>query len=83
VGFAGIREGLIMAARVPDVPTNTGDTVIRVVTELPELFEMFPTRQKIEAKDVPSIKPAELPRVGGLLPAVYVDPLVFTTANRL
>ncbi|MDA3041310.1 MAG: hypothetical protein O3C27_17635, partial [Actinomycetota bacterium] len=32
VGFAGIREGLIMAARVPDVPQNTGDTVIRVVT---------------------------------------------------
>ena len=33
VGFAGIREGLIMAARVPDVPANTGDTVIRVVTD--------------------------------------------------
>ena len=33
VGFAGIREGLIMAARVPDVPQNTGDTVIRVVTD--------------------------------------------------
>jgi hypothetical protein len=37
----------------------------------------------IEAKDVPSIKPADLPRVGGLLPAVHVDPLVFTTANVL
>lgn len=33
MGFAGIREGLIMAARVPDVPANTGDTVIRVVTD--------------------------------------------------
>ncbi|MFN6016845.1 MAG: hypothetical protein ACK49N_04645 [Verrucomicrobiota bacterium] len=33
VGFAGIREGLIMAARVPDVPANTGDTMIRVVTD--------------------------------------------------
>jgi hypothetical protein len=33
VGFAGIREGLIMAARVPEVPANTGDTVIRVVTD--------------------------------------------------
>ena len=33
VGLAGIREGLIMAARVPDVPKNTGDTVIRVVTD--------------------------------------------------
>jgi hypothetical protein len=44
---------------------------------------VFPTRQKIEAKDVPSIKPADLPRVGGLLPAVHVDPLVFTTANVL
>ena len=33
VGFAGIREGLIMAARVPDVPKHTGDTVIRVVTD--------------------------------------------------
>jgi hypothetical protein len=51
--------------------------------ELPEIFEVFPTRQKIEAKDVPSIKPADLPRVGGLLPAVHVDPLVFTTANVL
>jgi hypothetical protein len=33
VGFAGIREGLIMAARVPDVPANTGDTLVRVVTD--------------------------------------------------
>lgn len=33
VGFSGIREALIMAARVPDVPANTGDTVIRVVTD--------------------------------------------------
>lgn len=33
VGFAGIREGLIMAARIPDVPSNTGDTVISVVTD--------------------------------------------------
>jgi hypothetical protein len=62
--------------------SNTQQTVI-AAWELPELFEVFPTRQKIEAKDVPSIKPAELPRVGGLLPAVYVDPLVFTTANVL
>ena len=62
--------------------SGTEQTVI-AAWELPELFEVFPTRQKIEAKDVPSIKPAELPRVGGLLPAVYVDPLVFTTANVL
>ena len=62
--------------------SNTQQTVI-AAWELPELFEVFPTRQKIEAKDVPSIKPADLPRVGGLLPAVYVDPLVFTTANVL
>lgn len=33
VGFAGIREGLIMAARVPDVPEFTGDTEITVVTD--------------------------------------------------
>ena len=33
VGFAGIRESLIMAARVPDVPANTGDTMIRVVKD--------------------------------------------------
>ena len=33
VGFAGIREGLIMAARVPDVPEFTGDTEIHVVTD--------------------------------------------------
>lgn len=33
VGFAGIREGLIMAARVPDVPEFTGDTTITVVTD--------------------------------------------------
>jgi hypothetical protein len=51
--------------------------------ELPELFEVFPTRQKVEAKDVPSIKPADLPRVGGLLPAVHVDPLAFTEVSAL
>jgi hypothetical protein len=33
VGFAGLREGLIIAARVPDVPPNTGDTQIEVVTD--------------------------------------------------
>lgn len=33
VGVAGIREGLIMAARVPDVPENTGDTEITVITD--------------------------------------------------
>jgi hypothetical protein len=62
--------------------SGTEQTVI-AAWELPELFEVFPTRQKIDAEDVPSIKPADLPRVGGLLPAVYVDPLVFTTANVL
>ena len=62
--------------------SGTEQTVI-AAWELPELFEVFPTRQKIEAEDVPSIKLADLPRVGGLLPAVYVDPLVFTTANVL
>ncbi|MGL5019842.1 MAG: hypothetical protein ACRDBP_17030 [Luteolibacter sp.] len=62
--------------------SNTQQTVI-AAWELPELFEVFPTRQKIEAKDVPSIKPADLPRVGGLLPAVHVDPLVFTTVSVL
>jgi hypothetical protein len=62
--------------------SSTTQTVI-AAWELPELFEVFPTRQKIEAKDVPSIKTADLPRVGGLLPAVHVDPLVFTTANIL
>jgi hypothetical protein len=66
---------------LPGVSSAT-QTVI-AAWELPELFEVFPTRQKIEAKDVPSIKPADLPRVGGLLPAVHVDPLVFTTANVL
>lgn len=33
MGFAGIREALIMAARVPDVPEYTGDTSISVVTD--------------------------------------------------
>jgi hypothetical protein len=66
----------------PPGVSSTSQTVI-AAWELPELFEVFPTRQKIEAKDVPSIKPADLPRVGGLLPAVHVDPLVFTTANVL
>jgi hypothetical protein len=65
----------------PSVSAST-QTVI-AAWELPELFEVFPTRQKIEAEDVPSIKLTDLPRVGGLLPAVYVDPLVFTTANVL
>jgi len=65
----------------PAVNASTQTTV--AAWELPEIFEVFPTRQKIEAKDVPSIKVADLPRVGGLLPAVFVDPLVFTTANVL
>ena len=33
MGLAGIREGLIIAARVPDVPAFTGDTEINVVTD--------------------------------------------------
>ena len=33
MGFAGIKEGLVMAARVPDVPEYTGDTEINVVTD--------------------------------------------------
>jgi hypothetical protein len=66
----------------PPSVSNTSQTVI-AAWELPELFELFPTRQKINAKDVPSIKPSDLPRVGGLLPAMHVDPLVFTTANVL
>jgi hypothetical protein len=33
MGFAGIREALVMAARVPDVPEHTGDTEINVVTD--------------------------------------------------
>ena len=33
MGVAGIREGLIMAARVPDTPEFTGDTQIDVVTD--------------------------------------------------
>jgi len=65
----------------PSVSASTQSVI--AAWELPELFEVFPTRQNIEAEDVPSIKPADLPRVGGLLPAVYVDPLVFTTANVL
>lgn len=70
---------------IPTSPPGVSSTQQSVIAawELPELFEVFPTRQKIEAKDVPSIKPADLPRVGGLLPAVHVDPLVFTTANVL
>lgn len=39
--------------------------------ELPTLFEVYPTRQTVEAKDVSSIKLEDLPRAGGLLPAVY------------
>ena len=63
--------------------SGTEQTVI-AAWELPELFEVFPTRAKIEAKDVPSIKPADLPREGGLLPAVYpgVDP-VFSAVTAL
>ena len=74
-----------LEAFIPTSPPGVSGNEQTVIAawELPELFEVFPTRQKIEAKDVPSIKPADLPRVGGLLPAVYVDPLVFTTANVL
>jgi hypothetical protein len=66
---------------LPGISSNEQSVI--AAWELPDLFEVFPTRQKIDAEDVPSIKPADLPRVGGLLPAVYVDPLVFTTANVL
>lgn len=70
---------------IPTSPPGVSSTQQSVIAawELPELFEVFPTRQKIDAKDVPSIKPADLPRVGGLLPAVYVDPLVTTTVAAL
>jgi hypothetical protein len=81
-----------LGARVEDLETfiptslpsvsSTQQSII-AAWELPELFEVFPTRQKIDAKDVPSIKPANLPRVGGLLPAVHVDPLAFTTVSAL
>jgi hypothetical protein len=81
-----------LGARVEDLETfiptslpsvSSAQQSIIAAWELPELFEVFPTRQKIEAKDVPSIKPANLPRVGGLLPAVHVDPLAFTTVSAL
>lgn len=63
---------------IPTSPPGVSGTEQTVIAawELPELFEVFPTRQKIEAKDVPSIKPADLPRVGGLLPAVYSGPVI-------
>jgi hypothetical protein len=56
--------------------SESKDQTIIASWELPELFEVFPTRAKVEAKDVPSIKPGELPRVGGLLPAVYPGPVL-------
>ena len=61
--------------------SNTQQTII-AAWELPEIFEVFPTRAKIAAKDVPSIKPADLPREGGLLPAVYpgVGPVLVPVA---
>jgi hypothetical protein len=55
--------------------SGTGQTII-AAWELPEIFEVFPTRAKIEAKDVPSIKTADLPREGGLLPAVYAGNVI-------
>ena len=70
---------------IPTSPPGVSTTEQSIIAawELPDLFEVFPTRQKIEAKDVPSIKPADLPRVGGLLPAVHVDPLVTTMVTAL
>ncbi len=70
---------------IPTSPPGVSSTQQTVIAawELPDLFEVFPTRQKIEAKDVPSIKPADLPRVGGLLPAVHVDPLAYATVSAL
>ena len=61
--------------------SSTQQTII-AAWELPEIMEVFPTRAKIAAKDVPSIKPADLPREGGLLPAVYpgVDPVLVPVA---
>ena len=40
--------------------------------ELPEIFEVFPTRATIDADDVVSIKLDKLPRNGGLLPAKHL-----------
>ncbi len=65
--------------------SSTQQTII-AAWELPEIMEVFPTRTKIEAKDVPSIKPADLPREGGLLPAVYTGDLIrdyVVTTNEL
>ena len=81
-----------LGGRVEDLETfiptsppavSAAEQTVIAAWELPELFEVFPTRQKIESKDVPSIKPADLPRVGGLLPAVHVDPLAFTEVSAL
>lgn len=82
-GLGGRVEDL--ESFIPTSPPGVSGNAQTIVAawELPELFEVFPTRQKIEAKDVPSIKPADLPRVGGLLPAVHIDPLAFTTVAAL
>lgn len=55
--------------------TSQDDTSLTqtVIAEwaLPELFELYPTRTVLDVKEVAEIKPADLPRAGGLLAAAY------------
>jgi nucleotide-binding universal stress UspA family protein len=50
--------------------------------ELPEIFEVFPTRATVDAEDVVSIDVEKLPRNGGLLPAKHLTGSL-TVANTI
>ena len=67
-----------MEAFIPSASFSVGNINQTIVAawDLPDIFEVFPTRTKLANKALPDIKPADLPREGGLLPAVYpgVDP---------
>lgn len=67
----------LLPATSPSTPA--GQTSGPVASwQLPELFQIFPTRTPVDEKTVKEIDASKLPRNGGLLPAIYTKavPLV-------
>ena len=70
---------------VPTTGINSDKTTTQTTVaswELPEIFEVFPTRATVDAEDVVSIDVEKLPRNGGLLPAKYLTGSL-TVANTI
>jgi hypothetical protein len=69
---------------IPTAGVSSEDTNQTTVAswELPEIFEVFPTRATVDAEDVVSIDVEKLPRNGGLLPAKHLTGSL-TVANTI